>query len=141
MSNDSLELEGGCYCGAVRYRFHGKSQAAYFCHCEQCRKITGTAHASNMQVKPSDVQWLCGENSVSTFDCPSERYFSNAFCSKCGSGLPFLSKSRQWMFVPIGSLDNAPDDLISMNIFWDDRANWYDDGLTQKKCPGFPDEE
>ena len=45
------------------------------------------------------------------------------------------------MYVPIGGLDQAPDDLINYNIFWNDRANWYDAGNDAPKCTGFPPEE
>lgn len=136
----SKKLEGGCYCGRVRYEITGEAEATYFCHCKQCRQITGSAHASNMMLKPDQITWIKGEEWVTHYDCESARFFSNGFCKKCGSGLPFMSKSKQWMFVPIGGIDALPDDAIRYNIFWEDRANWYDNGVEAKSCPGFPPE-
>ena len=136
----SVNLTGGCYCGAVSYKVSGTPNASYFCHCEQCRKLTGSAHASNMQITPEFLQFIRGESFISRFSCDSGRAFSNAFCKRCGSGLPFLGKSGEWMYVPIGSLDKAPDDLIDFNIFWDDRANWHEAGIRRPRCADFPPE-
>ena len=134
----ALTLHGGCYCGKVRYEVNGTPNNSYFCHCRQCRKLTGSAHATNMQIAPESVNYLTGKEFVSQFSCESGRAFSNAFCQVCGSGLPFLGKSGEWMYVPVGSLDEAPENLIDYNIFWDDKANWYEAGREAPKCPGFP---
>lgn len=133
-----LNLSGGCYCGEVRYELKGTPNNSYFCHCTQCRKLTGSAHASNMQIAPEAVQFTQGIDKITRFECDSGRAFSNAFCNRCGSGLPFLGKSGQWLYVPIGSLDTVPDDLIKYNIFWSDRANWYDSGTAAPRCEHFP---
>ena len=52
-----------------------------------------------------------------------------------------MGKSGEWMYVPIGSLDNPPCDLIDYNIFWDDKANWYEAGVAAKRCAEFPELE
>ncbi|BDX05540.1 GFA family protein [Planctobacterium marinum] len=136
-----LMLSGGCFCGKVTFNVHGTPNASYFCHCQQCRKLTGSAHASNMQIKPDAVDFTQGKDWINEFSCPTGRAFSNAFCRNCGSGLPFMGKSGEWMYVPIGSLDNPPVDLIDYNIFWDDKANWYEAGIKAKRCSQFPSEE
>ena len=133
-----VQLTGSCYCQQVKYKICGPANANYLCHCEQCRKFTGSAHAANMQIKSSFVQFTEGEECISTFSCPSGRAFSKAFCKVCGSGLPFVGQSGEYMYVPIGGLDKAPDSIINYNIFWEDRANWYDAALEQPTCEGFP---
>lgn len=139
--NQTSELTGSCYCERVKYKITGPAKANYFCHCEQCRKFTGSSHAANMQIPTEYVCFTEGQEFISTFSCESGRAFSKAFCSHCGSGLPFVGQSGQLMYVPIGGLDKAPDDLIDYNIFWDDRANWYDAGAKANTCPGFPPQE
>lgn len=139
MSNNSiLSLKGGCYCTKVRYEVHGTPNASYFCHCQQCRKFTGSAHATNMQIAPDAVCFIAGTEYVTQFSCASGRAFSNAFCQVCGSGVPFVGASGEWMYVPIGGLDEAPDNLIDYTIFWDDKANWYEKGSNRPKCARFP---
>ena len=35
------EFQGGCLCGAVRYRVEGSLRDIHACHCSQCRRVTG----------------------------------------------------------------------------------------------------
>lgn len=132
------KLTGSCYCGNVKYEVTGPANANYFCHCQQCRQFSGSSHAANMQVATKYVSFTQGHESVANFVCSSGRAFSKAFCKECGSGLPFVGQTGEMMYVPIGGLDKVPDDLIDYNIFWDDRANWYDSALEQARCTGFP---
>ncbi|HEX6636422.1 MAG TPA: hypothetical protein VF033_02095 [Steroidobacteraceae bacterium] len=37
----SAGLEGGCACGAVRYRLASAPFDAGYCHCEVCRRSSG----------------------------------------------------------------------------------------------------
>src|SRR5215207_7371054 len=41
--NGSRELNGGCWCGAVRYRVADAFRYACNCHCSRCRAATGSA--------------------------------------------------------------------------------------------------
>jgi len=36
-----MEIEGGCYCGAVRYRATGDPLFSGQCHCRECQYISG----------------------------------------------------------------------------------------------------
>ena len=36
-----MNIEGGCYCGEIRYESKGKAQASIQCHCRECQYITG----------------------------------------------------------------------------------------------------
>jgi len=57
----SDKISGGCLCGAVTYEVQNNFKHFYFCHCEQCRKITGSAHASNLFTEPDAIKWTAGE--------------------------------------------------------------------------------
>ena len=138
MVKQQVHFTGSCYCKKVKYEITGPAKANYFCHCEQCRKFTGSSHAANMQIPSEYVTFTEGHEYSAKFTCSSGRAFSKAFCSNCGSGLPFVGSSGELMYVPVGGLDNVPDDLVNYNIFWDDRANWYDAGIQAVKCKGFP---
>jgi len=39
---------GSCLCGEVRFEIEGEFERFYLCHCEFCRKDTGSAHAANL---------------------------------------------------------------------------------------------
>ena len=36
-----MNIEGGCYCGDIRYSSKGEPQASMQCHCRECQYITG----------------------------------------------------------------------------------------------------
>ncbi len=36
-------VSGGCLCGYVRYEYDGEIGSANYCHCQDCRKTTGSA--------------------------------------------------------------------------------------------------
>jgi hypothetical protein len=132
-------LKGSCLCGSVRYSVSTNLDSFYFCHCAQCRKVTGSAFAANILAQPADVEWLCEPTLVRRFDHPS-RAFTKVFCTICGSGLPFLNKDKTALYIPAGSLDETPPIKPAENIFWADRADWYEAGVSSPCCDAFPDE-
>ena len=130
---------GSCLCGEVKYNIEAETQGFYLCHCQQCRKLTGSAMASNIQLKPSEISWVSGEDKVKRFDYPGERMFTKAFCTECGSALPYVNESGTALVIPAGSLDNDIEINPEVNIFWADKATWLEPGLNARKCEAFDD--
>ncbi len=128
---------GSCLCGDVKYEVEAEAESFYLCHCQQCRKLTGSAMASNIQLAPADVNWLCGESQIKRFDQPGDRTFTKVFCSNCGSALPYINKSGNSLVIPAGSLDHQIDIAPEVNIFWEDKAEWLELGIEARKCDGF----
>ena len=128
---------GGCLCGEIKYSIDSKPQEFYLCHCQQCRKITGSAFASNIQLKLAEVNWLSGEENIKRFDFPGERNFTKVFCSNCGSSLPYINEKGTALVIPAGSLDHTPEISPKTNIFWEDKAEWLEEGINANKRSGF----
>ena len=59
MEDQQMSFSGGCLCGAVRYRGETKIAGGH-CHCNDCRKSSGSGHCSHMVV-PEDGFSLTGE--------------------------------------------------------------------------------
>ena len=36
-----MKVDGGCYCGEIRFEAEGALEAAFQCHCRECQYITG----------------------------------------------------------------------------------------------------
>ena len=118
-------VNGRCLCGDVSYEITGNLGIFQYCHCSRCRKFTGSAHASNLFVSPDQFAWLEGESRVTSYLPEDTKYFATAFCQRCGSSLPWLSKSGKAVIVPAGTLDKHPGIEPSQNIFCASKAQWY----------------
>ena len=75
---------------------------------------------------------------VKRYDVP-RRTITSAFCGDCGSPVPYLSSAGDALVVPAGSLNEPVSIMPQDNLFWSERASWYDKGLESEKFDGFPD--
>jgi len=114
---------GSCLCGQVHFEVEGEFERFYLCHCEYCRKDTGSAHAANLFSSTATLRWVSGEDKVRQFNLPATRH-SKCFCGTCGSALPGMQMNGQLLKVPAGSLDT--DVLLRPNahIFVSSKARW-----------------
>ena len=133
-------IEGGCLCGRVRYRVTPPFEVFHLCHCSQCRRSTGSAHAANIFTDPDRIEWLAGEDLIRRYTPDEADVISKCFCSHCGSLVPYTSLNSGKLIIPAGSLDEAAGIDPVDNIFWRDRADWYDAGLQAKHCEQWPED-
>lgn len=131
-------ITGSCVCGLVSFEISGPFDNFYFCHCSRCQKNSGSAHAANIFGKSDCITWLTGKEHVKNFELPEAKYFNKSFCSVCGSPVPHRAKSGDFFIIPAGTLNSDPGLRPQHNIFWGDRAVWYDAGCTSKKVNGYP---
>jgi hypothetical protein len=132
------KVKGGCLCGKVRYTVTGPFSAFHICHCSQCRRSTGSAHASNIFTTADRLEWLSGEDQITGFIPDEPDVISKSFCSYCGSLVPYISAKSGKLIIPAGSLSEDPGIRPDDNIFWGDRADWYDTVSQTPKFEGFP---
>ncbi len=86
--------EGGCLCGAVRYRTTAEPQRVTVCHCAFCQKVTGTAFLVEPIFLKTDV--IFSGETPRTYDHRSDvsgKRVTINFCGRCGSTL-FLDLER-----------------------------------------------
>ena len=119
-----LNLTGSCLCGSVSYEISGESMHFYHCHCQRCRKATGTGHASNIIMQPSSVTWTAGEQHLTHYKVPDAKRFATVFCSLCGSLMPRVAPDNSIAVIPAGTLDTDPGIKPHARIFQDSRADW-----------------
>ena len=131
--------QGGCLCGKVQYEVSEPFDSFHICHCTQCQRSTGSAHASNIFTDKNNIRWLSGEDLVKRFDPTEPGIISKAFCTHCGSLTPYISPKSGKLIIPAGGLANDPGIRPQDNIFWKDRASWYDAISQVKKFDGFPE--
>ncbi|MBT8100087.1 MAG: GFA family protein [Gammaproteobacteria bacterium] len=129
-----VHLSGSCLCGSVVYEIQGDAMQFNHCHCQRCRKATGTGHASNIIMKPSAVKWLSGENLLGHYKVPEAKRFATVFCSSCGSLMPRVAPDHSMAVIPAGTLDNDPGIVPERRIFAGSRAEW---SCTDDALPAF----
>jgi hypothetical protein len=121
---DDLTMTGSCLCGAVSYEITGNTGQFWHCHCQRCRKATGTGHASNILMKPESVEWTSGNDRLKYYKLPGAKRFATVFCSTCGSLMPRVAQDLSIAVIPAGTLDNDPGLRPQARIFQDSRAKW-----------------
>ncbi|MDC0611528.1 GFA family protein [Vibrio sp.] len=131
-------ISGSCVCGAVRFEVEDDFQHFYFCYCEQCRRMTGSDHASNLFTRIDNIRWIKGAELTKRYEHPT-RTFSQVFCTECGSPLPYLSKSGKALIIPAGGLDSEPTRKPDAQIFCSEQTQWHIDGIEAKRFDGFPE--
>jgi hypothetical protein len=127
-------IHGSCLCGAIAFEMTGPSIRVQNCHCSRCRKVRGTAHATNLFVALSDIRYVRGEDQLAMYKLPDAKTFAHAFCRVCGSSMPRLDESRQLAVVPMGSFDDDPGVRPERHVFVDSKAAWHE--ITDD-LPGF----
>ncbi|MCB1624632.1 MAG: GFA family protein [Pseudomonadales bacterium] len=123
---------GSCLCGRVAFQVHGDFQKFFLCHCVHCRKDTGSSNAANLFSTTAEIDWLRGQDLVSTFKLPDTLH-RRSFCSNCGSALPYWLKEINLVVVPAGSLDSAVPIRPQGHLFMASKANW-DSELDKVTC-------
>jgi hypothetical protein len=100
-------LEGSCLCGAVRYAIRGALGPIVCCHCDQCRKASGSAYAMNASVPAASFSFASGEALVARFESSPGTF--RCFCSRCGSPVAKLEAGRpDEVRIRLGTLDGDP---------------------------------
>ena len=102
------EQEGGCVCGAVRFRASGEPLRVTVCHCAWCQRRTGSAFGIEVVFNDDQVA-LAGENIASYRHVSDEsgRWLDISFCSRCGGNLGFsLEAAPGIRTLPAGAFDD-----------------------------------
>ncbi len=100
--------EGGCVCGAVRYRVKAAPQVGLICHCTWCQKRTGSAFSFNAYFLEKDVEIVSGR--LSQYEHRSDetgRWLRTEFCPVCGTPITRTAELRPgWRAIAAGTLDD-----------------------------------
>ena len=107
---DSLMVQftGGCLCGTIRYAVNAEPQRIHNCHCDTCRKATGSAFATNIFLAMDDIVITQGEPKSFSHTADSGNTVVKEFCANCGSQLFGYGTGRPGVkHIKVGSIDDA----------------------------------
>lgn len=114
--------EGGCLCGAVRYRARGPALRTLVCHCHFCQKMTGsTSYAESMF--PIDSVDFTGQ--LTAYIHKSENSGKSVhvhFCPKCGTTVTLtFQRWPEYRAISRGTFDD-PDWVSIGSHIWTESA-------------------
>ncbi|MGA2895345.1 MAG: GFA family protein [Xanthobacteraceae bacterium] len=100
-----MKLEGGCYCGSVRYVAEGEPTLKAQCHCRECQYISGGAPNLFMLMPPDGFRYSKGTpRQFARSDL--ERPVTREFCGECGTHLTTRRPGLAVVILKIGTLDD-----------------------------------
>ena len=123
-------IEGGCFCGALRYRSAGGPLRGSICHCGTCRKVGGSPVLAWSILDTAGFEWIAG--------APKEYWSSETaargFCDECGTPLTFRfdeQVSDAVIGVTTASIDRPAAFPPTRHLWVSSRLPWVDmpDGL------------
>ena len=79
--------QGGCLCGAVRYRIAARPFSVNACHCTDCKRVSGGAAGVFVHTTRAALQIEQGDIQRFRKTADSGRHIDIARCVACGSRL------------------------------------------------------
>ena len=116
--------EGGCSCGAVRYRLLSEPLFTHCCHCLSCQRQTGSAFVINLLIEADRVELLAGAPQavdVPRDDGSSQRIFR---CPTCQVAVYSQYGRPEVRFVRGGTLDEPSEVAPDVHIFTRSKVSW-----------------
>jgi hypothetical protein len=117
----TLIHDGGCLCGAVRFRVTGTAKWTGYCHCHSCRKHTGAPVSAYAGFERGQVAFTDG--SLARYG--SSAGVSRGFCATCGSTLTY--EGERWpteIHFHVGAFDQPEDFAPAGDTFAEERLAW-----------------
>ena len=118
-------LEGGCACGAVRYRLASAPMFVNCCHCRDCQRQTGSAFVLNALIEADRVTLLAGPPESVPMPTDSGRPHDVYRCPKCRTAVwSDYGRRGVMLFVRVGTLDDASALPPDAHIFTRSKLPW-----------------
>jgi hypothetical protein len=115
---------GKCLCGLVSYKVHGQPIIVAQCHCDECRRLSGTGHTVGAMFA-ADAVTLTGTLSEFRYLSGKDSEVTKAFCGNCGSPVYGMnSRMPNHMTLPLGTMDDATGLDVQVVIFERDKKHW-----------------
>ena len=114
-------VEGGCFCGSVRYSFKFDKYPSANCYCSICRRISGAPFVSWLAIPLDLFKYLNNKPKKIKSSSHGNRFF----CEECGTPIAcILEEDPKSINITICSLDKPEDFKPKVEIYVDDMLSW-----------------
>ena len=120
----SIPREGGCACGAVRYRLTDDPLFTHCCHCLNCQRQTGSAFVINLLIEADRLELLAGIPAA--VDVPRDDGSKQTIfrCPTCQVAVFSQYTHPGVRFVRGGTLDDPSAVSPDVHIFTRSKLSW-----------------
>lgn len=130
--------KGSCLCGEVKFEISGSIDNIVYCHCSQCRKVQGSAFATNGVVHKDKFKFISGDELLSSYESSPGKV--KYFCRICGSPIMSLNASEpNSVRIRLGTIDGEINEYPKCHIFVGSKANWHDIADKLPQYENFPE--
>jgi hypothetical protein len=118
-------FEGGCACGAVRYRLTSEPMIVHCCHCRDCQRQTGGGFAVNALIETARIELLGAAPVAVSMPTESGRPHDVHRCGTCQTAVWSDYGGRpQLRFVRATTLDDPEALAPDVHIFTRSKLPW-----------------
>jgi len=131
-----MNLEGGCACGALRYKLTADPLIVHACHCRNCQRLTGSAFVTNIWIEKKFVETVSGVPKSFKLSGGSGNPHEVFFCDRCGTYLwsKYYAAPGDTVLLRVGTLDRPEAIKPDVHIFTRNKLPWLD---LPKDVPAF----
>ena len=122
-------FHASCLCGAVRFSIDQATPPFELCHCNRCRKVSGSAFMAGLGVRRNHFHWHAGQHVIRRFEAElidAPPAYKVCFCGICGSPVPDPDSDAEWFEIPAGLLDDNPALHPDKHIYVEHKAPWHE---------------
>jgi hypothetical protein len=120
-------IAGSCLCGGVRFEIERPVGPFELCHCNRCRKASGSAFAAMITARSDGFRLLQGQDLLTSYDAPileGPPAYRRSFCRRCGSPVPDPNTGADSIEIPAGLFDNDPQLRPDKHIYVELEPPW-----------------
>jgi hypothetical protein len=128
------DREGGCACGAIRFKITAPFMGVGVCHCTDCQKASGGGPNYVALAPGGALEVTRGEAKVYVSKGDSGGEVGRAFCAECGSPLWSIPPGAPFMPIKLGALDDSADLTPMLHLYVASAPPWH---LTHEGLPKF----
>lgn len=101
-----MKLEGGCFCGNIRYEAQGEPMMSGQCHCRQCQYFAGGAPNVFIAMPADGFTYTKGQPKTYARDNAPVLPAARDFCPDCGVQLVTRAQGLPVAIIKVGTLDD-----------------------------------
>ena len=129
---------GSCLCGSVNYNSNSDPLVIQNCHCDQCRKATGSVYLTNLFIKEENFE-ITGEVKNYTHFSDAGNNMIKYFCPKCGSQVFGKNSGRPGIITIRAGTVNEKDIIKPIrNLFLKSKVPSTPINSNLEACEGMP---